>query len=180
MELLGGVMWHGKGVVLTRRIVQIDTRTNVAVNRTVRRRDVQEKQYAYTVTSMMAIPRLIWRIWWRVASFTSAEPASAPASVTAFAPRSRAAKKAVGSMVASTLEVNTWILSTDPGIRGNGAGVPDHQERVVQICMVWVQCLVADVVAADQEGHPWDEQQVQYHNAYAQKIDDKTGYCFSA
>lgn len=74
----------------------------------------------------MAIPRLILRISPRVTSLTKLEPVSEPAAVTAFAPRSSAAKKAVGSIVARTLNT-AWSISRSSRKYRPTKTLPYHQ-----------------------------------------------------
>ena len=70
-----------------------------------RGRDRDRDRWTYMTRRMTAMRREMRKIWSRVASLTIAATASVPVVDVAEAPRSSAAKKAVGRSVASTLVI---------------------------------------------------------------------------
>ncbi len=79
------------------------------------------------------------------------------------APRSRAAKNAVGTSVASTLKRLFRPRGTSSVTK---VDVPDHQEGQVEVCVVWLQHLLEDFCALDEEGGTRYEEQVKKYDAY--------------
>lgn len=109
LELFRCIGMEGKCIVLPWGIVQVYPGCNITerggcCQRTTLAEDRHERT-TYTTSRMIPIPRLMCNISVLCASVTRVEDTSAPPSaVTELAPRSRAAKNAVGSKVARTLD----------------------------------------------------------------------------
>ena len=101
------------------------------------------------------MPRLMRRISSRMLSFTRAVDTSAAPEAGELAPRSSAAKNAVGRSVARTLTGEMVLRRARPS---HVEHAPDHEQRVVHISLVWMEGLVADFASADQKSDARNEQ----------------------
>lgn len=129
LEHIRCVVGDRERIPLPRRVVQIYPRRNVAAPSHISARgsfarQERTKNETHITSSMTAIPRLMRRIWSRVVSLTIDETASVPACAIESAPRSSAAKKAVGRSVASTLSAATRIGSLVYEVRTQAGTYP--------------------------------------------------------